>query len=60
MIVTICYDHQTTESAINYLSQEHNRIARVDLNRHHFIHKHGVVLAQDWETFLHSQATFKN
>ena len=45
MIVTICYDHQTTESAINYLSQEHNRIARVDLNRHHFIHKHGVVLA---------------
>ena len=22
MIVTICYDHQSTESAINYLSQE--------------------------------------
>ena len=30
MIVTICYDHQSTVSAINYLSKEHNRTARVD------------------------------
>ena len=33
MIVTICYDHQSTESAINYLSKEHNRTARVDFEQ---------------------------
>ena len=43
---TTCQDHQAGKSTLKYLSQGHNRMARVGFERDHVDHLHGTLTIQ--------------